>query len=319
LTAAPRRLLGLSLAAVLAVPAAVHGAAAPEGRILGRVIDRTAPQHPVARQVVRLTIIERGVSSEHEAVSDTGGTVRFSGLPVGGIRVFVLSTDYRGVPYASDKIVLTDATPVRTANLVVYEPSSDRSVVRATLAFAVVDIARGAVRVSTIQRFENPTDRAILISPEDPLAFPLPPGAGSVNALTGWRDPHIGRGRITDVFPLRPGTAQVAYAYTLEARESHLAVPWSLLYGAEDVEMLVAEAGVGAAADGLRAQGAVDGPRGRYQRFGGGPIPSGGEVVLRLRGIPLGHDPWPGSVAAGLGVILCVGLVGALRRRSPAV
>ena len=173
--------------------------------------------------------------------------------------------------------------------------------------------------MSAIQRFENPTDRAILISPEDPLAFPLPPGAGSVSPLAGWQDPRVGRGRITDAFPLRPGSAQVAYAYTLDARESHLALPWSLPYGAEDVEVLVADVGVGAAADGLRAQGTVAGPRGRYQRFGGGPIPPGGEVVLRLRGLPLGHDPWPGTVAAGLGLILCVGLVGALRRQhSPA-
>ena len=313
-------MMALSLAAALAVAMPVHPAAPAGGRIEGRVIDRTAPQHAVAGQAVRLTMIERGASSEQEAVSDAGGVVRWSGLPVGGIRVFVLSTDYRGVPYASDRIVLAGASPARTVDLVVYEPSPDRSAFRATVAFAVVDIARGAIRVSAIQRFENPTDRAILISPEDPLAFPLPPGAGSVSPLAGWRDPHIGRGRITDAFPLRPGSAQVAYAYTLEARESHMALPWPLPYGAEDVEMLVADAGVGAAADGLRAQGPVAGPSGRYRRFGGGPISPGGEVVLRLRGIPLGRDPWPGTVAAGLGLILCVGLVGALRRqRHPAL
>ncbi|HYM90620.1 MAG TPA: hypothetical protein VEW91_03170 [bacterium] len=316
-----RRVRGVALAAALVLSTPVWGAAPAGGWIQGRVIDRTRPQHPVAHQRVRLTMIERGASSEQEAVTDASGVVRFTRLPVGGIRVFVLSTDYRSVRYTSDRIVLADTAPARPVDLAVYEPSPDRSKVRAPVAFAVVDIARRTIRVSVIQRFENPTDRAMVGSPETPWVFPLPPGAGSVSYLAGWQDPQTGRGRITDVLTLLPGTAQVAYSYQLEARESRLVLPWSLPYGAGDVEVLVADAGVGVAAEGLRAQGMVAGPQGgRYQRWSGGPVAPGGEVVLRLRGVPVGGKAWPGVVAAGLGLILGVGLAAALRRsKRPAV
>jgi len=306
---------GGALAAALALSTPVHGAAPADGWIQGRIIDGTRPRHPVAHQRVTLTMIERGASSAQDAATDARGVVRFTGLPVGGIRVFVLSTDYRGVRYTSDRVVLADPTPARPVDLVVYEPSPDRSAVLAPVAFAAVDVAAGAVRVSVIQRFLNPTDRAVVGSAEAPWAFPLPPGAESVSYLAGWQHPQTAGGRITDVFPLLPGTSEVAYSYQLVTRTSALALPWSLPYGATDVEMLVPDAGVDVAVDGLRALGTVAGPRGkRYQRWSGGPIAPGGEVVLRLRGVPRGADAWPGAVAGGLALTLGAGLVAALRR-----
>lgn len=278
------------------------------------MIDRTASTHPVAHQTVRLTIVERGASSDQETVSDAAGRFQFAGLPVGGIRVFVLSTEYRGVRYTTDRVVLAASAPVRAADLIVYESSSNRSAVRGTVAFAVVDVARGAVRVSVVQGLSNPTDLTVVADPQDPLVFPLPPGAEAVNTLAGWRDPHIAAGRITDAVPLIPGITRVAYTYGVEAKDSTLSFPWSLPYGANDVEVLVADAGVDGAVDGLTAQGIVTGPKGRYRRYSGGPLLPGEQIVLRLRGVPLARDPWPVAVAAGLGVTLASGLAIALRR-----
>jgi hypothetical protein len=211
-------------------------------------------------------------------------------------------------------VVLAAAAPVQAVDLIVYEPSSNRSAMRGTVAWAVVDVARGAVRVSVVQGLSNPTDRTVVVGPQDPLVFPLPPGAEAVNTVAGWRDPHIAAGRITDAFPLTPGVAQVAYAYGVEAKDSTLRLPWSLPYGATDVEVLVADAGVDAAVDGLAAQGTVTGPKGRYRRYSGGPLLPGAQIVLRLRGVPLASDPWPIAVAAGLGVTLASGLAIAFRR-----
>src|SRR2546429_221612 len=85
--------------------------------------------------------------------------------------------------------------------------------------------ARGALRVSVVQRLENPTDRTIVSSPRDPLVFPLSPGAQSVRFLSGWVDPRVDSGTITDAFPVTPGRTEVAYAYILDARQSEVAVP----------------------------------------------------------------------------------------------
>lgn len=304
----------LGAAAAFAV-SMLHVAAAPlGGRIHGRVIDRTAPPHAVAGQTVRLTIVERGASSDQEATSGPSGAFEFAGLPVGGIRVFVLSTQYRGVRYVSDRIVLAPEAPARAADLIVYESTSSREVVQGTAALAIVDVARGAVRVSVAQGFLNPTDRTVAASSEDPIVFPLPAGAHNVRALAGWRDPRVAPDRITDTFPLLPGSTRVAYAYELTTRDSQLRVRWLLPYGASDVEVLVPDTGVTFAAVGLRAAGSVAGPRTRYARWSGRREGHGAEIVMRLGRLPAARDPWPAAVAAGLGVVLFGGLALTFRR-----
>lgn len=305
---------GIAIVIPLALPVPLHALAATDGQIQGRVIDRTAPQHPVARQTVRLTIVERGASSDQEAVSNDAGEFRFAALPVGGVRVFVLSADYRGARYASERILLAPNAPSRAIDLSVYEPSADHGALHATVALAVVDVARGAVRVSVVQGFVNRTDRTLVVTSDDPLVFPLPPGAEKVTTLAGWQDPHVAGGRITDAFPLLPGNAQVAYTYGLESRGADVMLPWTFPYGAENVEVLVADAGVGLIAKGLTTRGTVTGPRGRYMHWSGGPVAPRGQVVLRLHGIPPANDSWPGAVAAGLGVVLFGALVMVLWR-----
>jgi hypothetical protein len=316
-----RRLSGVSRvvlgAAAACASAAIMlpAAAAPTGgRIHGRVLDRTAPAHVVAGQIVRLTIVERGASSDQDATSGPSGAFEFTGLPVGGIRVFLLSTQYRGVRYVSDRIVLALQAAARAVDLIVYDSSSNRQAVRGTLALAVVDVAEGAVRVSVVQGFLNPTDRTVALTSEDPMVFPLPAEAEHVQTLAGWRDPRAGNGRIADTFPLPPGSTQVAYAYELKTSGSRLRLSWLLPYGASDLQVLVPETGVSFAAEGLSDQGTVTGPRGRYARWSGASVGPGTEVVMTFRGLPAGLDPWPAAVAAGLAVALFGGLALSLRR-----
>ncbi len=317
------------LAAFLAAAAAARpAAAAPDGgaetaapgpgQIVGRVIDRTAPVHALPGQVVRLAIIERGASSERRAVTDAQGRFSFTGLPVGGIRVFLAGTEYGGVGYESDRIVLTPSAPARSVVLLAYEPARSRSAAQVPLVFGVVEVARGGVRVSVIQRFQNPTDRTVVATARAPLVFPLPGGAEAVSFTGGWRDPRVVDGRIEDAIPILPGALQVAYAFGLEARGRTLTVPWRFPDGAGDVEILVADRGVGVTGDGLRPAGIVTEAGRRYQRWSGGPVPRGGRVSIRLAGVPTAQDAWPGLVAGALALVLGGGLALALRRPRPA-
>lgn len=314
LTGVTRIALGAAAGWAVAISILPAAAAPTGGRIHGRVLDRTAPSHAVAGQTVRLTIVERGASSDQETASDPSGAFEFTGLPVGGIRVFLLSTQYRGVRYVSDRIVLAPQAPARAVDLAVYESSSSREKVRGTLALAVVDVARGAVRVSVVQGFLNPTDRTVALSAEDPMVVPLPAEAEHVQTLAGWRDPRVGTGRIADTLPLLPGSTEVAYAYELKTSGSQLRLPWLLPYGASDLQVLVPETGVSIAAEGLSARGTVTGPKARYTRWSGQPVPPGAAVVMHFGGLPAGRDPWPAGLAAGLAVVLVGGLALSFRR-----
>ena len=110
------------------------------GLIRGRVIARTSAARAVPRQPVRLEIVERGSTSERLAATDARGAFVFQDLPVGGgiPRVFLVETQYQGVPYQT-RVELTAETPAQSADLVVYESTRDHAAVRGTIAFAVVE------------------------------------------------------------------------------------------------------------------------------------------------------------------------------------
>jgi hypothetical protein len=298
------------------VPAA--GPAAPPGGdmagvIHGRIIDRTAPPHPVAGQPVRLQIVERGTTSERQTRTDAAGAFVFSGLPLGGLRIFLVSTQYEGASYGTGRILLTAAAPVHDAALPVYDAGADRRVLRGTLVFAVVDVVPGALRVTTVEQVQNPTDRAVVTTAADPLTFPLPREAMAVTTLDGWRDPHAEDGRITDARAIPPGTAQLTYAYQ-ERPRGRASLVWAPPFGAGRVEILVSDTRLRVAADGLHAGQAVTVSGRRYAHWSGGPIAPGGTVALRLEGLRAGGDRWPGGVAAALAVALGLGLASVFRR-----
>ena len=282
--------------------------------IRGRIIDRTAPVRPVARQPVRLQIVERGTTSERQTRTDKTGAFVFSKLPVGGLRIFLVSTQYQGASYSTARIVLTAAAPVRDASLAVYDAGANRRVLRGPLVFAVVDVVPGALRVTTVEWVRNATDRTVVMTSADPLTFPLPREAVAVTPLDGWRDPHIEAGRITDARAIPPGMARLSYAYQERPRGRRAALVWAPPFGAARIEVLVSDAHLHIAGGGLHAGQPVTASGRRYARWSGGPIAAGDMVALRLDGLPAGGDRWPGGLAAALAAALGLGLASVLRR-----
>jgi len=289
------------------------------GEIRGIVLDQTPPAHPAAGQRLRLEIVEQGSTSARATTTDPRGRFAFSGLPLGGLRVFLVQVQYGGVPYTV-RAVLTSAFPVRDVRLSVFEPSENRLAVRGAVAFAVVEPLQRGLRVSVIQRLQNETDRAVVVTDEDPLVFPLPLvsplplGPEPVQFVDGWHNPQVAHGTITDAIPVLPGAMEVAYAVEFEPRTRTATLRWLLPYGATNVELLVDQS-FRASGIGMQALGVVTEGGRRYARWSGGPIRPGASMSVRLDGLPVSEDRWPEIVAGTLALVLACGLAAALRRR----
>jgi hypothetical protein len=300
-------------------PVAKRAATGAAGVIRGAVLDRTPPEHPVAGQRVRLEIVERGSSSTRTTTTDPRGRFAFPGLPLGGLQIFLVRVQYGGVPYTA-RAVLTPAVPAYDMQLSVFEPTRDRSAVVGAVALGVIESANGALRVSVIQRLENATARAVVMTDEDPLVFPLPlvsplpRGAAPVEFVSGWHDPQVTHDAITDTLPVLPGAMELAYSFGLEPSTRTSTLRWVFPYGATDVEMLVADRGIGVSWTGGHADGIVTEHGQRYARWSGGPVPPGGAISVRLDGLPVSEDRWPGIAAGVLALALACGLAVALRR-----
>ncbi|HXX39696.1 MAG TPA: carboxypeptidase-like regulatory domain-containing protein [bacterium] len=309
--------LGISTAACAA---AASGAAEAGmiGEIGGSVVDHTPPAHPVAAQPVRLQIVEPTINSTRATTTDAQGRFAFTGLPVGGPRVFLIQVEYGGVPYTA-RVVLSAAAPVRDVPMSVFVATPDRTAVHGTVVFAVFELFHDALRVSVVEEFDNVTDQAVAVTDEDPLVFPLPRisppprAAAPVEFVGGWRDPRVEDNRITDTIPILPGITRVAYVFGVETRAPTATLRWEFPYGATDVELL-ADPSLRVSGPDLRADGIVTERGRRYARWSGDAVPSGGSVSVRIEGLPVLGDRWPEIAAGGLALVLACGLVVALRR-----
>jgi hypothetical protein len=299
--------------AAFAGAAAQPAAVLYSGVIRGRVVDHTPPARPVAGLPVRLTIVERGTSSERQMRTGSDGTFVFVGLPLGGLRVFLVSTQYEGAAYQEPRrIVLTPDAPVQDVPLAVYDAAVDRGALRGTLLFSVVDIVPGALRVTTVEQVQNESPRTVVATRANPLVFPLPDAAVAVEPLDGWEDPRVEPGRITDTRAVPPGGAQLTYAYQVRPGGRRASLSWTPPFGAARVEILVSDVHVGVAGAGLHQAGPLTASGRRYLHWSGGAIGAGGTLHLRIDGLPEAGDLWPGLAAGGLAAALAVGLGSAL-------
>jgi hypothetical protein len=303
----------MTFGATLAACDAAVAATGTSGEIRGIVLDQTPPAHPVAGQRVHLEIVEPGSSSTLDTTADPRGRFAFQHLPLGALRAFLVQVQYGGVQYAA-RAVLTPAVPLQNVQLSVFEPTEDRSAVSGTVAFAAVELLQRGLRASVIQRLQNGTQRAVVVTDEDPLVFPLPLAPAAVEFVSGWRHPQVTHGTITDAIPVLPGIMEVAYAFMFEPQTGTTTLRWQLPYGATDVELLV-DHGIRVSAAGLHAVGDVTERGRRYARWSGGPLRPGAAVSVRLDGLPVSRDRWPQIVAGGLGLVLACGLAAGVRRR----
>ena len=284
--AAAMVLVCVAFGATIACDAAIE-ATSTSGEIRGVVLDQTPPAHPVAGQRVRLELVEGSSASTRDTTTDPRGRFTFHRLPLGGLRAFLVQVQYRGVPYAA-RAVLTPAAPVRDVPLSVFEPTEDRSAVHGTVAFAAVEPLQRGLRVSVIQRLQNATQRAVVVTDEDPLMFPLPLAPAAVEFVGGWQHPQVAHGTITDAIPVVPGTMEVAYALMFEPRTGTATLRWQLPYGAMDMELLV-DHGIRVSGTGLHAVGDVTERGRRYARWS-----------RASRGSGLGTPRWVAGVQGSL-------------------
>jgi len=294
------------------------------GEIRGNVVDQTAPAHPVAGQPVRLEIVEPTANSTRITTTDAQGRFAFTGLPVGGPRVFLVQVDYGGIPYTA-KVALSAAAPVRDVPMSVFVTNTDRTAVHGTVVFAVFELIHDVLRVSVVEQLENATDQTVAVTNEDPMVFPLPlispaprraPSA-SVEFVGGWREPRVNDNTITDTIPVLPGITEVAYAFGVEARTRTATLQWKFPYGATEINFLV-DPNLRVSAPGLQADGIVTERGRRYARWSGGSVSAGEAVDVRLDGLPVPTPRWLEIALGVLALALASGLILVLRlRRRP--
>lgn len=226
-------LLGLGIIALLAVALmalpAPHALAqaAGQGKIQGRIVNNTKDASPTstANLTVTLLTLQQGVSGMITTTgkTDATGMYEFSNLQMITTTGYAVTTSYGGVDYFSDLLQFTSPNSTTLpADISVYEPTNDPSVVKVTQTHLIVDVQTPWLSIQQIVAFENNTDRIYLgkqLSGPHRASLALPILSKAINIE--FDDPSIGQtvlegeGMITYTLPIGPGKDQVVFQYAV--------------------------------------------------------------------------------------------------------
>jgi len=169
-----------------ATPAATPGATPPatgDGVISGTVKNGTPGGGSVAGLEVKLTRYqEMQPTDEYTTTTGEDGSYRFENLPVNEGEGYIATVRYQGYDYYSSLLLLSDQ-PQTTADLTVYEPTDDPSVIEIAsrgVIIAGTNTEVGALEIFEIVSLDNSSDRAYVGQNGTVLRIPLPPGATQI-------------------------------------------------------------------------------------------------------------------------------------------
>ncbi|HET8678512.1 MAG TPA: carboxypeptidase-like regulatory domain-containing protein [bacterium] len=287
--------LAVLLLAVAAAAAPAPGPVAPvRGAIIGTVSNGRSGQ-PAGGQTLHLVFVgAQGPEQIAGTRTDAQGRFAFRGLIDGR---YLVQTTHQGVSYAAHAVV--NGGPVQTT-LEVFDASSKVALRIAMLGLAV-DVQPGYVRISEVVHIQNPETRTFI----GDMIFPLPEGARYITYHEGLHRPSVDRQRITDRLIIRPGSHQVAYAYTVAGRDE-IALDRALPKPVDRLELFTT-APAEARSPRLQSLPTVSNENRSYTRATGRAIPAG-TLSLTIIGVPAPRE-WPAPAAAGtLAGLLTLGL-----------
>jgi hypothetical protein len=238
------------------------GGVAHGAEISGRLLDGSNPDGFVTGHEVRLTAqLASGERVDRTVTTDAAGAYAFAQLPGDTADVYVLSTLYEGVDYVSGFLRFPPSAATFDADLLVYESTSDASLLRLNARHLVVEIAPDAdhVLVTEVLAFGNPGQKTIV--PEEPVTLAIPDAATHVEGVEGFDHAHV-EGAVMSLTlngAVRPGTFRFegAIRYHLPTR-----FPLSLdvreTIPTDEATVLVSPVGSRVTADGLESLGQID-------------------------------------------------------------
>ncbi len=154
--------------------------------------------------------------------TDAGGQFNFSLQDTPAPTYYLVATNYSGVDYSSDVVPYDREQIKQPIDLIVYETTTDPSVVRVTQTHFVFDVRTRVFSVLQVIVVQNSGDRTFIGAPSAgtrraTLSLPILAGASAVQFDQRGADETTLRGdsALTYTLPILPGADQIVYHYSM--------------------------------------------------------------------------------------------------------
>ena len=248
---------------------------------------------------------------------DQQGRFVAAGLSTDPSWIYVATTDYNGLTFASPPVNLSDDPEAQT-RLQIFEPApNDPGARLAEYSLVLARESDGArIRAVHTLTFQLPGDRALAILPPHPLLrFPLPPSTTQVSALAGPVSWEVGPdgGELLGAATLPPGESTFSFEYQFPWDRSGQDVDVQMPAPADQFRVWGVESQIRISSPRLFQQpGLQMNERARLAIYAGQGFAAGENVTLRISDPGYGFGDRLGNAlearAAAIAAVLC-GLV----------
>jgi len=296
------RLVRLLAVLFLLISVTAEVRAQDSGVIEGQVLNETLGGTPIRTVPVTLWALDaQGQNVLLEETTDGEGRVAFQALDTEAYS-YQLQVVYQGVSYRSEVVAFSQGEELLSVPVTVYESTTSDADLWVERAHLIVDFQADTLLLQELQIFFNAGTKTYVGSDGEgghTLHFSLPPGATELQLTEDMMACCIERteGGFAYTEPILPGEKEFFFTYQLPYQVGSHTLSKEAIYPIHNLDVLVADVGLGVTALGLIAQEPVSLQGGRYLHLSAQGFGPGDALTLHIADQSLESRPSEPSMA----------------------
>jgi mono/diheme cytochrome c family protein len=257
-----------------------------KGKIKGVVVNKSLSQN-VSELDIKLTSYMGDKSREEYSVkSNSKGQYIFEDLRWD--RSYIISLMYKGVEYATGKIVFTPEESIKAFDLPVFDTSTDDSLVIQDSSHIIIEIQEDRASVAELSVFSNGSNSVFIgndINEEkrETLRFDIPNNADAIQFHHGISEQTsvLEDGKLISTQSVQPGISRIIFSYQIPInRETK--INRKLNYLTNSQLILVSDNGYETNVEGLEGGEQVDMHNKKFLKWSGNNLKKGHEIKINI-------------------------------------
>lgn len=258
------------------------------GIITGKVLDKTNDRAVPGVKITLTSYMGDKETGRAEAATSKNGAFAFARLPWD--RSYMVTVEYEGAEYSTDKMVFNPDEETKTLDLPVYEPTDNGANISIAEGHMIVQAVEGGLSIADLSSFENKGDRMYVGSGnladgrKETLRFSVPSDADNLNFIHGLSPESVVRTEagFSDTASVMPGPKRVVFAYTVPLAPGGGTIEKTIEYPTGNFLLLVSKTNEQVSVEGLAGGDVVKIENEDFIKWSGESLTPGHKISIKF-------------------------------------
>ncbi len=284
------------------------------GVIKGVVNNETLKESVADIEIKLISFLGDIPREEFTSKTNSGGEYEFKELKWD--RSYVLSIVFKGVEYATDKLVFSPEQSVKTLDLPVFDISTDDSLIILDSSHVIIQIQGDRASVAELFVFENGANSVYIGSNDindkkrETLKFNIPKNADAIQFHHGLSEDTviIKEGELLSTLSVQPGMSRIVFSYEIPITGKTI-INKKVNYLTNSQLILISDNGYEADITGLKGGESIAMKNESYFKWSGDDLNKGHEINITIYKPLFGNDITKWLLLLGVIIIIASSVI----------